>query len=129
MPPSSLTMLKEGRAITNSDQERDFRAHFGGPSLAIETLWSWIVNSGHLAKNMTCFDLLMTLSFVKNPGENLQVTASRFKIDEQTMLKKVAVSLLVIDATLPEVRLIFFLLNTIFSQTSLFKKVQSPGSL
>ena len=35
---SSPMMLEWGSKITHTTQERDFQAHFGGPSIAIEVL-------------------------------------------------------------------------------------------
>ena len=69
-------MLEWGSKITHTTQERDFRAHFGGPSIAIEVLLEAIYCLKGLPHLWSVDDLLMTLCFLKTPGENLKVSSS-----------------------------------------------------
>jgi hypothetical protein len=81
MKSVSDSMLHAGKEITGNEREKDFRAHFGGPSLAIELLWTWIISREDLPDGWGLPDLLHTLHFFKSPGENETVFCSRFHID------------------------------------------------
>ena len=83
-----------GSLITHSKSERSFRAHFGGPSIAIATLWNWILKFGPSPpSSWGPFDLLVCLCFLKSPGENLELSASCFSLSAPTLPKKVEQSL------------------------------------
>ena len=105
---SSPMMLEWGSKITHTTQERDFWAHFGGPSIAIEVLLEAIYCLKGLPHLWSVDDLLMTLCFLKTPGENLKVSSSRFSLDFRTMMKRVENTLVLIDCALPEVIFDFF---------------------
>lgn len=49
----------------------------------------------------------MSLYFLKTPGVNLDSTCSRFHVHKQTMMKKLEITLNIIDDVLPPVSLYF----------------------
>ena len=62
--------------------ERGFRAMFGGPSVAIELLFCWVMKKYEPSKNQfSGFSLLLMLNFLKDPGANWSSCASRWKLD------------------------------------------------
>ena len=117
----SEEFLELGACLTGNQRERDFRAHFGGPSIAIDHLWRLIQtkHQHHLPHLWGCDELLQTLCFLKSPGQNLTVSSSRFKIDQRTLMKNVEKTLEVIDQTLPEV-IFFFFNKSFYSSVPLF---------
>ena len=49
----------------------------------------------------------MSLYFLKTPGVNLDSTSSRFHVHKQTMMKKLEMTLDILDDVLPPVRCSF----------------------
>jgi hypothetical protein len=103
---SRMDFLEYAQIITPVKNERDFRSFFGCPSDAINLLWSW----------MKCLDpkvkpdsLLMTLNFLKDPGVNWFTVASRWRVCEKTIKKKIEDTVELINQTLPEVYFLSFL--------------------
>jgi hypothetical protein len=90
--------------------EMNFRAHFGGPSVAIEYLWKSILSRflSVLPSRWTLTNFLMTLMFLKCPLPTLQTNATRFHLDHRTMMKKIQQTLLLILKTLPNVSFLSF---------------------
>ena len=102
--PSSLSTINASKHITCSKKERNFRSHFGLPSLCVEQLWRLILQHyPHLPRGWGLEELFLTLFFLKSPGRNLETTASRFHIHPQTMMKWVYLTLTMICSVLPEV--------------------------
>ena len=90
--------------ITHSKNERNFRAHFGLPSLCVEQLWRLILQYyPHLPREWGLEELFLTLYFLKSPGRNFETIASHFHIHPQTMVKWVDLTLTIIIGVLPEV--------------------------
>jgi hypothetical protein len=117
--PSSALFLKLGRQFTHSSSERDFRAHFGGPSLAVEKLMQWILfylkDKEH---HFDVDDLLMCLYFLKTGGPSWEVISSRFQMDKRTFKVHLNTTLDLINSVLPEVSFclfFFFLFSSFFS--------------
>lgn len=109
---SSPLFLKCAKEITRKESELSFRAHFGGPSLAVHFLWQCIVATVVPLPHLWGVpELLQTLCFLKSPGSNLLVTASRFGCDHRTLMKNVETTLHLINQTLPEVSLPFCLFH------------------
>lgn len=101
---TSFWILQLSFYITHSRSERVFRAHFGLPSLCFEILWKKIRSSFPiLPKRWGIEELFMSLYFLKTPGVNLESTASRFHVHKQTLMKKLKITLEIIDSVLPSV--------------------------
>jgi hypothetical protein len=86
-------------------KESDFRAHFGGPSIAIEYLWNQIVNrfTEVLPSRWNMNSFLLSLAYIKCPCPTLITNASRFHIDYRTMVIKTKQTCILIIKTLPNV--------------------------
>jgi hypothetical protein len=107
---SSAIFLELGRRFTHSSCERNFRAHFGGPSLAVQKLFQWILF--HLEGKDQHFDpddLLMCLYFLKTGGPNWEVISSRFGIHVKTFKAHLNATLDLIISVLPKVVFFWFL--------------------
>lgn len=94
--------------------ERDFRSHFGGPSLAIEKLWQMILKKNDLPHLWGIDDLFMGLFFLQNPGNSWSTNSSRWGIHPNTFKKHLVWTLSIIVAVLPEVIILFKLFYLIF---------------
>lgn len=100
--------LDLGSIITHSKRERDFRAHFGGPSAAVSYLWS-LISSIH-APLFGALELLQTLYFLKSPGFSWATTCSRFDVCESTFKRNLEHGLHYIDFVLPNVSLFTYII-------------------
>lgn len=101
---SSFQILQLSHYITHSLSERVFRCHFGLPSICVEKLWATIRNHYPvLPKRWGFEELLLSLYFLKTPGMNFESTASRFHVHKQTMMKKLELTLEIINNVLPPV--------------------------
>ena len=89
--------------------ERDFRSHFGGPSVAIEKLWDLIQVQNDLPNSWGVDDLLIGLFFLQNPGTSWSTSSSRWGIHPNTFKKHLMWTLQIIVDTLPNV-IYFFLI-------------------
>ena len=92
-----------GSQFTRTTRERDFRAHFGGPSRAFPFLWQLIVEYPGTPRLWGAIELLQLMYFFKNPASNLAVCSSFFGVDQWTFKKNLQISLEIIDQALPEV--------------------------
>ena len=79
--------------------EKDFQAHFGGPSLAVEKLWEMIQKPHAWGID----DLFIGLFFLQSPGKSWSTISSRWGIHPNTFKKHLSWTLHIIIATLPEV--------------------------
>jgi hypothetical protein len=100
--------LDLGSIITHSKRERDFRAHFGGPSAAVSYLWSLI--SSIKTPLFGALELLQTLYFLKSPGFSWATTCSRFDVCESTFKRNLEHGLHYIDFVLPNVSLFTYII-------------------
>jgi len=57
-----------------------------------------------LPKRWGIEELFMCFYFLKTPGVNLDATSSHFHVHRQTFMKKLEISLEIIDSVLPPVR-------------------------
>ena len=88
--------------------ERDFRAHFGGPSAAIQKLWEMNLEKNDVPHLWGIDNLLMCLYFLQNPGTSWSVSSARWGVHPNTFKQHLIQSLTLIITTLPDV--IFFIL-------------------
>ena len=106
---SSPRFLQLAFYITKSHSERSFRAHFGGPSIAVEILYHRIVYAcSPLPKGWGLHQLLLTLFYLKCGGTH-DLISSRFHISWDTFEKWLWVTLVLIDTSLPNVFIYFYL--------------------
>lgn len=109
----SIQIIHAAHHITNSRNERIFRAHFGFPSFCVEQLWKKIQNHYPVLPNRWGLEeLFMALYFFKNHGVNIATTSSRFGVHPQTFFKKLKITLAIINDVLPSV--IFILIFHFF---------------
>lgn len=111
--PSHNEWLDFALPFTRSYQERVFRSWFGVPSDALPILWSWI-KTVQTPKKWGAIDFLMCLNFLKSPGNTWREYATRFYRCEKTAKKKLFQSLQIINATLPKVINLSFLIFIYF---------------
>jgi hypothetical protein len=104
---TSLFFREFSSFITAHTTERAFREHFGCPSIAIDVLWNWLLQrcSSFLPPRWSIHDFLWSLLWLKSPGSNLSIFASRWRIDRHTMVKRIQMTLVLIDFTLPPLSL------------------------
>jgi hypothetical protein len=88
-----------GRSLS----ERDFRSHFGGPSVAIEKLWNLICMRNDLPKSWGVDNLLIGLFFLQNPGTSWSTSSSQWGIHPNTFKKHLMWTLQIIVDLLPGV--------------------------
>ena len=86
--------------------EKDFRSHFGGPSIAVEKLWSMINIIGDLPHSWGIDEFFMCLFFLQHPESSWSTNASRWGIHPNTFKKHLMESLQLIINALPEVKII-----------------------
>ena len=99
----NIDSLDLSQRFTHSTNERIFRAHFGGPSIAINLLAQKILEKCTLPRLWNLDHLFMALFFLKCPSSSLDVLASRFHICASTFEKRLWESLSLINEVLPEV--------------------------
>jgi hypothetical protein len=86
----------------HSTCERTFRAHFGGPSVAIDCLARKILRTS-TPSNWNLDHFYMALFFLKCPFSSWDVISSRFGTSPVTFERKLWESLSLIDEVLPDV--------------------------
>ena len=105
---SSEEMLRAAKELVGRHlSERDFRSHFGGPSLAIEKLWEMISKKDDLPHLWGIDDLLIGLFFLQNPGNSWNTNSSRWGIHPNTFKKHLIWTLSIIITILPDVIILF----------------------
>jgi hypothetical protein len=113
---SSEVMLSLAKDLIGRHlSEKDFRSHFGGPSIAIEKLWELIQQRDDLPHSWGVDELLMGLYFLQSPGKSWSTTSSRWGCHPNTFKKHLHSTLTIIIASLPDVIiLVISILNNIY---------------
>ena len=107
-------MLDIAKKISPVKNEREFRAMYGGPSIAIELLFRLILSLELESKDFTPYSLLITLNFLKDPGSSWFSVASRWRMDYRTIKRHLIRTLHLIDLVLPDVNFFFFIFLLFF---------------
>jgi hypothetical protein len=100
---AEIDVLELTKRFTHSTTERVFRAHFGGPSIAINVLARKILRKCELPCHWNLDHLFMCLFFLKCPFPSLEVISSRFNVSPKTFERHLWESLTLIDEALPDV--------------------------